>query len=75
MVERKAGLSVMQDRNYLTAENESHRMLKNAGLHPQGRTQDFKQVVVFDFVEGDNNGKKEVYYFQNWQEAAEALIR
>ena len=73
MIERKAGLSVKQDREYLTAENESYEKLVANGLKPQGCTKDFKQVVVFMFIDGHQHGKKEVYYFRNWQEAAETL--
>lgn len=73
MIERKSGLSIVQDREYLMAENESYERLVAAGLHPQGCTRDFKRVVVFDFVEGHEHGKKEVHYFRNWQEAAETL--
>jgi len=36
MVERKAGLSVQADREYLMAENESYAKLVASGFTPQG---------------------------------------
>jgi len=73
MIERKAGLSVKQDREYLTAENESHAKLVAGGFMPAGCTKDFNKVVVFKINNEHERGGKEVYYFRNWQEAAETL--
>lgn len=75
MVERKAGLNVQQDREYLTAESESYERLVTAGFHPQGCTKDFEQVVVFEFLDGHQHGRKMVNYYRNWQEAVDALIK
>jgi len=73
MVERKAGLSVQADREYLTAENKSYAKLVASGFTPQGRTNDFKKVIIFKINNEHERGGKELYYFRNWQEAAEML--
>lgn len=74
MVKRKEGLSIIEDREYLEAENNAHNKLIQHGYTPQGRTRDFKKVVVFKIEnEHRNNEKKEIFYFDNWQEAMETL--
>lgn len=74
MVERKEGISILKDREYIEAENNAHAELIKHGYSPQGMTKDFKKVVVFRIEnEHRNNEKKEVFYFDNWQEAMETL--
>lgn len=69
MFKRKRGIPVNKDRNYLEAENTSYDKLVECGYFPQGMTKDFEKVVVFRI----ENEKKDVFYFDNWQEAMEAL--
>lgn len=75
MVERRTGLNVQQDREYLTAETESYRKLVANGFTPQGCTKDFKQVVVYKIIKEHERDGKDVYYFKNWQKAAEMLCK
>jgi hypothetical protein len=64
------------DREYMRAENKSYDKLVEHGYKPQGCTKDFKKVVVFK-IENENtiNEKRDIFYFQNWQEAEEALTK
>lgn len=74
MIKRKEGISIIEDREYIEAENNAHAKLVEYGYTPQGRTNDFKKVVVFRIEnEHRENEKKDVYYFNNWQEAMEKL--
>lgn len=74
MIKRKGDIPLNEDREYLTAENNAHAKLVEHGYTPQGRTKNFKKVVVFKIVnEHRENEKKDVFYFDNWQEAMETL--
>jgi hypothetical protein len=74
MIKRKEEISIIKDREYLSAENTSYDKLVKCGYRPQGVTKDFKNVVVFRIKnEHRNNETKEVFYFNNWQKAAETL--
>jgi hypothetical protein len=76
MIERIEGIPTNKQREYLTAENEAYEILKQNGFIPNGMTNDFKKVVVFKIENVHrNNEKKDVFYFKNWQEATEVLIR
>lgn len=70
MIKRKEGISVLRDREYIAAENKAYDKLVKYGYSPQGRTEDFKKVVVFKIENKNrNNEKKDVFYFNDWQEA------
>ncbi|MBI6005858.1 hypothetical protein H8J86_07820 [Clostridium perfringens] len=59
----------------MKAENKAYKQLIEYGFVPQGSTKDFKQVVVLKIEnENTNNEKREVYHFENWQEAVKTLI-
>ena len=60
---------------YMTAENEAHDALVNAGFRPQGYDFELKKVVVL-WCENKNtaNEKRKFYYYDCWQEAFEALV-
>ncbi|MBU5332067.1 hypothetical protein KQI61_07635 [Anaerocolumna aminovalerica] len=76
MIKRIEGLSTLHQRDYIEAENNAHDQLISNGYLPQGMTKDFKKVVVFKIEnQHTNNEKREIFYFQNWQEAAETLIK
>ena len=62
-------------REYIKAENQAYDELVNNGFRPQGRTRDFKEVVVFKIEnEHKNNEHREVFHFNDWQEAKNELI-
>lgn len=74
MINKIKGVCVGEQREYISAENEAYETLLNNGFLPNGMTKDFKKVVVFKIEnEHKNNEKKEVFYFNNWQEAKESL--
>lgn len=74
MIKRKKEIPLNKDRKYLNAENTAYDKLVEHGYFPQGRTNDFKKVVVFEIEnEHRSNEKKDVFYFDNWQKASEAL--
>lgn len=76
MIKRIEGLSTLHQRDYIEAENKAHDQLVSYGYIPQGRTKDFKNVVVFKIEnQHTSNEKREIFYFQNWQEAEETLCR
>lgn len=50
-------------KKYMKAEIAAYRKLIDYGYTPQGRTNDFKQVVVFKIK---NIESKEVFYFDSW---------
>ena len=71
MIIRKKGTSVLEDKEYIKAENNAYNELVKYGYYPQGTTKDFKKVIVFKIKNKDtNNEEKEIYYFNNYQEAA-----
>ena len=70
MIIRKKEISILKDKEYIKAENNAYNELVKYGYSPQGRTEDFKKVVVFKIENKNrNNEKKEIYYFNNYQEA------
>ncbi|MCD2348121.1 hypothetical protein [Clostridium guangxiense] len=74
MIKKVEGISVFKQKEYIRAEHEAHEILVKNGYLPQGMTKDFKKVIVFKIQnEHRNNEKKEVFYFNNWQEAMESL--
>jgi hypothetical protein len=73
MIKRKEGMSVKEDREYLTAENNAYDNLLEHGYTPSGMTRDFKKVVVFKIRNAHERNGKDVFYFDNWQEAMETL--
>lgn len=74
MIKRKKGISIFKDREYIEAESNAYKKLVEHGYIPQGMTNDFKKVVIFKIEnENRNNEKKEIFYFNNWQEATEEL--
>lgn len=71
MIIRKKGTSVLEDKEYIKAENNAYNELVKYGYCPQGVTKDFKKVIVFKIKnKNKNNEEKEIYYFNNYQEAA-----
>ena len=71
MIIRKKGTSVLEDKEYIKAENNAYNELIKYGYYPQGVTKDFKKVIVFKIKnKNKNNEEKEIYYFNNYQEAA-----
>lgn len=71
MIIRKKGTSVLEDKEYIKAENNAYNELVKYGYYPQGVTKDFKKVIVFKIKnKNKNNEEKEIYYFNNYQEAA-----
>lgn len=74
MIKRNNNISVIEDREYIDAETAAHEKLVRHGFRPAGRTRDFKKVVIVRIEnEHSNDEKKEWFYFNNWQEASEAL--
>ena len=67
----KIGLMSKVERDkYLTAENKAYDQLIKKGYRPQGVDKNFKNVVIFKIEnEHTNYEKKEIFYFENWQEA------
>lgn len=75
MIKRNKEIPTIKQREYLKAENNAYDELVKHGYLPQGCTKDFKKVVVFKIEnEHRNNEKRDIFYFENWQEAAETLI-
>lgn len=74
MVKRKEGVCIIHDQEYLEAENEAYRILIENGFLPQGANKGFKSVCVMR-IENEHtpNEKRDVWNFQNWQEAVEKL--
>lgn len=71
MIIRKKGISIFKDKEYVKAENNAYNELVKYGYYPQGATKDFKKVIVFKIKnKNKNNEEKEIYYFNNYQEAA-----
>lgn len=71
MIIRKKGTSVLEDKEYIKAENNAYNELVKYGYCPQGVTKDFKKVIVFKIKnKNKNNEEKEIYYFNNYQEAS-----
>ena len=61
-------------REYIIAENQAYEALIENGFLPNGRTKDFKKVVVFKIEnEHRNNEIKEAFQFSDWQEAKSKL--
>ena len=76
MIKRIEGLCTLYQRDYIEAENKAHDKLTECGYLPQGVTKDFKKVVVFKIEnEHKSNEKRDIFYFQNWQEAEETLCK
>ena len=80
MVEKIKGISIIKQREYIIAENSAHDELIKNGFIPQGADAGFKTVCVmrFEHPEFYNHpvkcGKREIYHFNNWQEALEELV-
>lgn len=71
MIIRKKEISILKDKEYIKAENNAYNELVKYGYCPQGVTKDFKKVIVFKIKnKNKNNEEKEIYYFNNYQEAA-----
>lgn len=71
MIIRKKGTSVLEDKEYIKAENNAYNELVKYGYCPQGVTKDFKKVIVFKIKnKNKNDEEKEIYYFNNYQEAS-----
>ena len=71
MIIRKKEISILKDKEYIKAENNAYNELVKYGYLPQGVTKDFKKVIVFKIKnKNKNNEEKEIYYFNNYQEAA-----
>ena len=79
MIERKRGISIVKDREFLSAENDAYNALVAKGYTPKGADTGFKTVCVmlFEHPEYAENpakrGKCKVYHFKNWQEALAQL--
>lgn len=79
MIERKSGISLIKDQEYLSAENDAYDALIAKGYTPQGADKGFKTVCVMKFEHPEyagnpsKQGKCEVLHFKNWQEASEQL--
>ncbi|MCG4744029.1 hypothetical protein L0N08_01220 [Enterocloster aldenensis] len=79
MIERKSEISLIKDREYLSAENNAYNALVAKGYTPQGADKGFKTVCVmqFEYPEYAENpakrGKCKEYHFKNWQEALAQL--
>ena len=69
----------MIDREYIIAENKAYDNLVKKGYTPQGINKDFKSVCVMKFEHPEfwqnpvKCGKREIFYFKNWQEADKNL--
>ena len=80
MIKKIECVSVNKQREYINAENKAYNDLIRKGYTPPGAAEGFKTVCVmkFEYPEFWENptkrGKCEVFHFENWQEAAEALI-
>lgn len=76
LIKRNKSISLRKDREYITAENYAYGELIKAGYLPSGRTNDFEKVVVFKILNRHTNDeKKDVFYFNDWQEASESLCK
>lgn len=76
MVKRNKEICIIDDREYLEAENKSYDKLVENGFLPQGADKKFRNVCVMKIEnEHHQNEKTDVYHFQNWQEAAETLCK
>lgn len=74
MIKRIEGVSILQQREYITAENKAYDELVRKGYTPQGMDQKFKNVVIVKIEnENTNKEKREWFYFENWQTANENL--
>lgn len=71
MIIRKKEISILKDKEYIKAENNAYNELVKYGYYPQGATKDFKKVIVFKIKnKNKNNEIRDIYYFNNYQEAA-----
>lgn len=65
----------MKNTEYMIAENNAYENLVSKGYTPQGRSADLKTVCImkFEHPEFHSNpvkcGKREIFYFKNFQEA------
>lgn len=76
MIKRIEGICILQQRDYIEAENKAHDNLVANGYLPQGRDNNFKTVCVMKIEnEHRNNEKRDIWHFANWQEAEESLIK
>lgn len=63
-------------REWIAAENKAHDELVKNGFTPSCRTMDFKKVIVMKIEnEHQHNEHREVFYFDNWQEAKASLCK
>ena len=76
MIERIDGISTLKQKRYVIEETNAHDELIKAGYTPSGCDMKLHKVVVFKIENANrNNEKRELYYFKNWQEAVETLIK
>lgn len=77
MIERIEGITTLYQREYIIAENEAYESLRANGFKPYGNHQSRdknKKIVVFKIEnEHNNDEKRDIYYFKNFQEANEIL--
>ena len=73
MIERTENLSIKEDREYLTAENEACDILRSSGYIASGNPSDnFKTIDVFKPIHPLHN--EYIGKYKNFQEAKELLI-
>lgn len=74
MIARIKGIPTHHQREYLRAENNAYKLLVERGFLPQGLDYKMRKIVVIQKKNpNDRNEHGKIYYFENWQEAAEAL--
>ena len=74
-IQRNKGIPTQLQRAYIIAENEAYDALVKQGYSPQGYDLETKKHVVCKVEnEHGNNEARELYYFEDWQEAKENLL-
>jgi len=73
MIDRNEGLSIMKQRNYITAENIACSILRNNGYIAHGNPRKLgRAVVVYKKINAYSS--KYLGEYKNFQEAKEQLI-
>lgn len=74
-IKREKDVCIMNQRDYLSAENRAYDDLVRAGFYPQGYDFKTNKNLVFR-IENIHTSEevKEAYYFEDWQQARDALV-
>ena len=75
-IQRNKDIPTQLQRAYIIAENEAYDDLVKHGYRPQGYDLETKKHVVCKVEnEHTNNEARELYYFEDWQEAKDFLCK